>query len=69
MGDQVIGLKHESNGMVPVRIPVLVFIIFGRNFVDDQISAVVLIQTADNVEQCCFSGTAGAQDCNKLIIP
>ena len=55
MRDQIIALKNKTDSMVPVRIPVPVFILFSRNTVNDQISAVIPVQTSDNVQKCGLS--------------
>ena len=68
MRDQVITLKHKSNRMIAVGVPVPVFILLGRDLID-QITAVITIQSADDIEQRCLTGTTGAQDGYKLIIP
>ena len=49
MGDQVIALEHKADGVVPVGVPVAVCVFFCGDAVDDQIAAVVAIQTADDV--------------------
>src|SRR5699024_11079128 len=68
VGNQVIALKNKSNGMVPVRIPVPVFVFFCGNTIDDQVSAVIPVQSSDNVQQGGLSRTTGSQDRYKLII-
>ena len=69
MGNQIIALEHEADGVVAVGIPVPVIVFLGGNAVDDQITAVVTVQTADDIEQRGLAGAGGAQDGNKLIVP
>ena len=69
MGDQIVALEHETDGMVPVGIPVPVRVFSGGNAVDDQIAAVIPVQTADDVQQCGLTGAAGAQNGHKFIVP
>ena len=68
MGDQVIALKHKADGMIPVGIPVPVPVLFCGNSIDNQFSAVIPVQTSDNIQQCGFSRTAGPQDRHKFVV-
>ena len=68
-GNEVITLKHEANGVVPVRIPVTVFVLLGRDAIDDQIAGVVAVKPANDIQQGGFSRTAGAQNGDKFIVP
>lgn len=67
MGNQVVALEDETDGVVPVGIPVPVFKFFGGGSVDDQVSGCVLIQSSDDVQQCSFSTARWAEDRNKFI--
>lgn len=49
MGNQVIALKHETDGVVAVRVPVPVLILSGGYAVDDQVAAVIPVQSADDI--------------------
>ena len=49
MRNQIITLEDKSDRMISVGIPVAVFVFFRGNPVDDQISAVVTIQSADDI--------------------
>ena len=51
MRNQVVTLKYEAYGMIPVGIPVPVFIFLCGNPVDDQISAVIPVQPPDNIKK------------------
>ena len=55
MGNQIIALKNKSNGMVSVGIPVFVFIFFGGYPIDDQIAAVIPVETANDIQKSGFS--------------
>ena len=55
VGDQVIALEHETNGVVAVGVPVAVGVFFGGD--------------ADDVQQGGLAGTAGAENGNKFIVP
>ena len=69
VGDQVIALEHKTDGVVPVGVPVAVGVFFGGDAVDDQIAAVVAIQTADDVQQGGLAGAAGAQNGHEFVVP
>ena len=60
VGDQVVALEHKADGVVSVGIPVPVGVLLGGNAVDDQVAAVIPVQTADDVQQGGLAGTAGA---------
>ena len=68
MGDEVVALEHKADGVVAVGVPVAVGVLFGGDAVDDQIAAVIPVQTADNVQQGSFAGAAGAEDGDEFVI-
>ena len=51
VGNQVIALEYETNRVVTVGVPVPVLVLLGGCPVDDQVSAVVPVQAADDVQQ------------------
>ena len=59
MRDQIVTLKYKTNRMITVRIPVSVLIFFRGNAIDDKISAVVAVQSSDNIQKRGFTGTTG----------
>lgn len=59
MRDQIVALEYKTNRMITVRIPVSVLIFFRGNAIDDKISAVVAVQSSDNIQKRGFSGTTG----------
>ena len=67
--DEVIALEHKANGVVAVRVPVAVGIFLGGDAVDDQITAVVAVQTANDVQQGGLTGTAGAENGDEFVVP
>ena len=69
MSDQVVILKHKTDGMIAIGIPVLVLIHLCGNPVYHQITAVIAVQTADDIQQGGLAGSAGSQDRYKLIVP
>ena len=68
VGDEVVALEHKADGVVAVGVPVAVGVLFGGDAVDDQIAAVIPVQTADNVQQGSFAGAAGAEDGDEFVI-
>ena len=69
MWNQIITLKYKTNGMIPIGIPVSVFIFFRGNPVDDQITTIVTVQSTDDVKKRRLSRTTRSQDRNKFIVP
>ena len=59
MRNQIVALEYKTNRMITVRIPVSVLIFFRGNAIDDKISAVVAVQSSDNIQKRGFSGTTG----------
>ena len=68
MGNQIVALEDEADGVVSVRIPITAFVFFGGDRIDDQIAAVILVKTADDVEQGGFARSARAENCHKFIV-
>ena len=68
MGDQIVALEHETDGVVAVGIPVAVGVLFGGDAVDDQVAAVVPVKAADDVQQGGLAGTTGAEDGDKFVV-
>ena len=50
MGDQVVALENETNGVVSVAVPVLAFEILGGFAANDEIAGGILVQTADDIQ-------------------
>ena len=57
VGDEVVALEYEADGVIAVGVPCRIIVFFCRNVVDDQITAGVLIQSADDVEQGSLSAS------------
>ena len=47
---KVIALEYETDGVVPVGVPVGILVLLGTDAVDEQITAGILVKTAQNVE-------------------
>ena len=52
VGDEVVGLKHETYRTVAVGVPVAGLELFGGPVVDNQVAVRVLVESAYDVEQC-----------------
>ena len=68
MGDEVIALEHEADGVVAVGVPVPVGVAAGGDAVDDELAAVVAVEAADDVEQRGLARAAGAEDGDKFAV-
>ena len=68
MWDQIIALKHEADGVVSIGIPVPVRVFFCGDTVDDQITAVITVQTTDGIKHGSLAGAAGTQNGDKLVV-
>ena len=55
MGNQVVALEHKTDGMVPVSVPVPVFIFLRGNTIDNQISGIVTVKTAYHIQKRSFT--------------
>ena len=69
MRNQIIALKNKTDRVVAIGIPVTALIGAGRDAVDEQLTAVAVIQAADNIEQRRLSGAAGSQNRHELTFP
>ena len=67
MRDQVIALKDKADPVIAVVVPVPVFIFLGGAAVDQQVPAVGVIQTADDVQQRRLSAAGRTQNGDKLV--
>ena len=69
MWDQIVGLKHKSDRVIAVMIPVPVLIFLRRFVGDGQIALRIAIQSADDIQQRGFAAAGRSQHGNKLILP
>ena len=68
MRDEVIALKHKTDAVVAIGIPIAIAKILGRNTVDEQAARVKVVESADNVEHRGLARTRGTQNGHELII-
>ena len=68
VGDEVVALEHEADGVVAVGVPVPVSVAAGGDAVDDKFAAVVAVKAADDVEQGGLARAAGAEDGDKFTV-
>ena len=66
--DQVIALEYKADRMVPIGIPVPIFILFRRNTIDDQIAAVITVQSPDDIQKRRLSRTARPENRHEFIV-
>ncbi len=55
--------------MISIGIPVPVGIIFCGDVIDDQVAGIIMVQTADYIQKCRFSGAGRPQNRHKLVFP
>ena len=68
MGDQIVALEHEADGVVAVRVPVAVGVLFGGDAVDDEVAAVVAVEAADDVQKGGLARAGGPQNGDELTV-
>ena len=54
--------------MVAVEIPVVVRIVFGRSSVDYEVSGRKFVETADDIQESCFSAARVPENGHKLAL-
>ena len=69
VGDEVVALEDEADGVIAVGVPVAVPEFSGRTAINDEVAAGVLVQTAYNVQQGGLAAAGVAQNGNKFIFP
>ena len=65
--NEVVALEHEADRVIAVGIPIGVLVELGGNAVDDQITAGVLVETADDIEQGRFTAARRTENRHELI--
>ena len=68
VGDEVVALEHEADAVVAVGVPILIFILFGGDAVDDEVARVVVVEAAHDVEQRGLARTGGAEYRHELVV-
>ena len=66
---QIIRLEHKSDTVIPIRIPISVFIMLRRNALDHKIARSIFVQPAYNVQQRRLATSRCPQNGNKLFLP
>ena len=66
--DKVVGLEHEADAVVAVRVPIAVLVLARGHAVDEQVSVVVMVKTADDVEHGGLARARRPQHCHELIV-
>ena len=69
MRNEVIALEHKADAVVAIGIPIAIVEVLGRNTVDQQVTRVKVVESADNVEHRGLTRTRGPQNGHELVIP
>lgn len=68
MRNEVIALEHKADAVVAIGIPIAIVKVLGRDAVDQQVTRIKVVQSADNVEHRGFTRTRGTQNGHELVI-
>ena len=68
VGDEVVALEHEADGVVAVGVPVAVGVLFGGDAVDDKVAAVVAVEAADDIQKSGLARAGRAQNGDELVV-
>ena len=68
VGNEVVGLEDESDAVVAGGVPVAVLVLFGRDAVDDKVACVVVVESADDIEQRRLPRTRRPENRHELAV-
>ena len=68
MGNEIVALEHETDGVVAIGVPIAAFVLFGGNAVDHQIAGIIVVKSADDVEQCGFAGAGRSENGHEFAV-
>ena len=68
MWDKVVGLEHEADAVVAICVPIAIFVLACGHAVDEQVSVVVMIKAADDVEHGGLARARRAQHRHELVV-
>ena len=66
--DKVVGLEHEADAVVAVRVPIAVLVLACGHTVDEQVSVVVMVKAADDVEHGGLARARRPQHRHELVV-
>ena len=66
--DKVVGLEHEADAVIAVRVPIAIFVLACGHAVDEQVAVVVMIKAADDVEHGGLARTRRPQHRHELVV-
>ena len=66
--DKVIGLEHEADAVVAIRVPIAIFVFACGHAVDEQVSAVVVVKAADDVEHGGLARARRTEHRHELVV-
>ena len=68
MRNEVIALENKADAVVAIGIPIAIAKVLGRDAVDQQVTRIKVIQSADNVEHRSFTRPRRSQNGHELVI-
>ena len=68
MRDQVVALEHKADCVVAVGIPVPVAVFFRGDIVDNEVTGIIAVQSADDIQECGLAGTGRTENRDKFIV-
>ena len=69
MGNKIIALEYEADGVVSVSIPIAILVHGGGFAVDQQISRGIAIKSADDIEHRGLATARRTKNCKELSLP
>ena len=66
--DKVVGLEHEADAVVAICVPIAVFVLACGHAVDEQVSVVVMVKAADDVEHGGLARARRPQHRHELVV-
>ena len=68
MWDKIVGLEHEADAVVAVRVPIAVLVLACGHTIDEQVAAIVMVKAADDVEHGGLARARRPQHCHELVV-
>ena len=69
VGDQIVALEHEAHRMIAVGVPIPALVLTGGAAADDQVTAGIAVQAADDVQKRGLATAGVTQYGHKLRRP
>ena len=68
MGNEIVALEYETDGVVAIGVPIAAFVLFGGNAVDYQIAGIIVVKSADDIKQCGFAGSRRTENGHEFVV-